>query len=142
MPFTLKGVATMANKIRAISSKFPDDVASALYYEANIEMTEAKRRCPRSPGGGTLRASGFVADPERKGRNIIVVLGFGGAASDYAEAVHEHLSEHSPPSWQGKEELDWTIPGTGPKFLEGPLKESAPYMGKRIAARINLRNIA
>ncbi len=138
MPFKLTGVAEMARKIQSISSKLPYSAAAALRMEAEIEMTEAKRRCPRSPGGGTLRASGFVAEPTQEGRKISVVLGFGGAARDYAVAVHEHLSEHSPPSWQGKEELDWTIPGTGPKFLEGPLKESAPHMGNRIARRMAL----
>lgn len=138
MPFKLTGVAEMARRVQAISSKLPYSVGAAIYHEANIEMTEAKRRCPRSPGGGTLRASGHVQDPEYLGTNISVTLGFGGAASDYAVAVHEHLSEHSPPSWRGKEDLDWTIPGTGPKFLEGPLKESKPFMAARIAKRIAL----
>lgn len=139
MPFKLIGVAEMSARIRAISAKFPDDVAAALYHEANIEMTEAKRRTPRAPGGGTLRESGHVQDPVRDGRNISVTLAFGGAAKDYALAVHEHLSEHSPPSWRHKEDIDWTVPGTGPKFLEGPLKESKPYMAARIAKRITFK---
>lgn len=136
MPLQLKGVAAMANKIHAVSAKFKYDVPAALYYEANVIMTESKKRCPRSPDGGTLRASGHVQDPVVQGKRISVTMGYGGAASDYAVAVHEHLSEHSPPSWRHKEDIDWTIPGTGPKYLEGPIKEAVPGLKGRIAQRL------
>lgn len=123
-----------------VADKFPDKVGAALYKEAQIEMTEAKRRCPVSKGGGTLRASGMVHEPQRFGKTVFVVLSFGGAAIDYAVAVHEHLSEHSPPSWVAAEAngdgIHWTSAGTGPKFLESVLNESRSNMASRIAARL------
>lgn len=148
------GVREMQAKLKQIVDKFPDRVAAAIRVEAEIEMTEAKRRCPVGPVGakrrpgevpGTLRASGMVHDPVRKGRNISVLLSFGGGAQDYAIAVHEHLSEHSPPSWVAAEEsgygIHWNAAGTGPKFLEGPLNESRPYMAERIARRVQLSKL-
>lgn len=142
-PSRLLGVKEFVSTLRRIAAKFPDKVAAAIYYEAQIEMTEAKRRCPVSPHGGDLRASGFVHEPERgRGRTISVTLSFGGAAMPYALAVHEHLSEHSPLSWRIAENVGtgvrWTVPGTGPKFLESVLNESRESMPGRIAARVHL----
>lgn len=110
----------MAARLRALASKFPDDVAKAMYKEAQIEMTESKRRVPVDTG--VLRASGFVQEPERKGSNISVTLSYGGAAETYAIIVHEDLEAHHRVGQA--------------KYLESVLKESAPFMKQRIAARI------
>lgn len=130
----MKGATGMVAKIRAIAKKFPDRVASAQYAEAQIEMTEAKRRTPVSPVPapkgvvpGTLRASGMVHEPERRGRSIKTTLSFGGpgsGAEDYAVIQHENLDfEHT----------------TGQaKYLESVLNESAPYMAQRLARRLKL----
>lgn len=138
----LRGGTAMANKLRDIAKRFPDRVASAIYMEANSIMSKSKRLCPVAPDGGTLRASGTVHKPERKGRQISVLMSYGGAAQDYAIAVHEHLSEHSPPSWIIAEEtgrgINWNADGTGPKFLEIPINEAMPGMLQRLAARIHL----
>lgn len=146
MKGVLKGVKEMQAVLRKIVEKFPDRVAAAIFLEASIELSEAKRRCPVAPDGGTLRASGRVHEPVRSGNNISVTLSFGGGAIDYAIAVHEHLSEHSPPSWIAAEEsgsgIHWNAAGTGPKFLEGPLNESRPHMGARIAQRVHFGRAA
>lgn len=138
----MKGVNEMITLIKRIGEKFPDRVASAIYVEAEIVMTEAKRRTPVAKNGGTLRASGQVHDPERHGRSISVLMSFGGAADAYAIAVHEHLSEHSPPSWIAAEEggmgVTWRVAGTGPKYLEGPINEAMPTMASKLAARLHL----
>lgn len=130
----------MVEKLKALAAQFPDRVAKAIYTEAQIIMTESKRRCPVAPDGGTLRASGMVHEPERHGRDISVMMSYGGGAIDYAIAVHEHLSEHSPPSWVEAERsgsgIHWTTPGTGPKFLEGPINEAQPTLGVKIAERV------
>jgi hypothetical protein len=136
----MHGAKEMVAKLKEIAAKFPDRVAAAIYLEAQIEMTEAKRRTPVSPTAaefkamgrsmpkglvpGTLRASGSVAEPVRSGRNISVTLSFGGAAIDYAIVQHERLDFHHT---------------TGQaKFLESVLNESRPHMNARIAARIHL----
>jgi hypothetical protein len=122
----MRGAHEMIEKLRQIAAKFPDRVAAALYQEAQIEMTEAKRRTPVDTG--TLRASGQVAQPARSGRNISVTLSFGGAAADYAIYVHENLEAHHRVGQA--------------KFLESTLDESAPHMAARIAARVQLNEAA
>lgn len=122
MKFALKGSKEMQERIRRIAKAFPDRVAAALYQEAQIEMTESKRRVPVDTG--TLRASGFVAEPVRKGRNISVTLSYGGAAEDYAIPVHENLEAFHRIGQA--------------KYLESVLNESAPHMAGRVAARVHL----
>jgi len=122
----VRGAREMMERLWQIAAKFPDRVGAALYQEAQIEMTEAKRRTPVATGA--LRASGRVAVPVRRGQNISVTLSFGGAAIDYAIYVHENLD-----AWHG-------IPpfhGGQAKFLESVLTESAPYMAARIARRVH-----
>lgn len=122
------GVNEMVFKLRELASKFPDRVASAIYKEAQIEMTEAKRRTPvdttaHAPHPGQLRASGGVMEPERHGRNISVTLYFGGGAVDYAIYVHEILENFHPVGQA--------------KFLESTLNESRPYMLGRLGKRLH-----
>lgn len=124
----MRGASQMSAILKNIANNFPDHVAAALYYEAGIEMTEAKRRCPvdvtpPTPHPGQLRASGFVHQPVRRGRMISVTLSFGGLADDYAIYVHENLDAHHPVGQA--------------KFLESTLVESQPYMGERIARRVH-----
>lgn len=128
------GAREMAAKLRNFAKKFPDRVASALYMEAQIEMTESKRRCPVSPTPaprgvvpGTLRASGTVHPPVREGRNISVTLSYGGAAEAYAVVQHENPDYvHTTGQW---------------KYLESVLRESRAYMAARIARRLQLNRL-
>lgn len=126
MPFSLKGTAAMAQNLRRLAAKFPTEVEKALYQEAQIEMTESKRRVPVDTG--TLRASGFVMEPVRQGRNISVTLAYGGQAEGYAVIVHEDLGAFHR--------------NGSAKYLESVLKESAPHMRERIARRVKLNEIA
>ena len=130
----MSGQKGMTATLKKIAAKFPDRVAAAIYQEAQIEMTESKRRCPVSPlpapAGvvpGTLRNSGQVGRPARQGNNISVTLAYGGAAEDYAIVQHENLDFHHT---------------TGQaKFLESVLNESRPYMAGRIARRVDLNRM-
>jgi hypothetical protein len=92
----------------------------ALYEEAQIEMIEAKRLTPVRYGH--LRDSGFVQPPTFSGRKIAVALSFGNASVDYAWYVHEDPDAlHRVGQW---------------KFLEEPVRASAPHMAGRVAARM------
>lgn len=128
----VKGPREMVDALKKVADKFPDRVAAALYMEAQIEMTEAKRRCPvdvsrHAPHPGQLRNSGRVHEPVRKGRHISVTLSFGGAAIDYAVYVHENPDAfHRVGQW---------------KYLESVLNESRPYMAERIGRRIHLNTM-
>jgi len=119
----IRGWEEMRGNILRFANKFPKRVASAMYVEAEVEMTESKRRVPVEHG--TLRASGFVDQPKQKGRNISVVLSYGGAAEDYAIVQHERLDFNHPRGGQAK-------------YLESVLNESRPYMAARIARRLML----
>lgn len=132
-------VGNLVEGLKKIAAKFPDRVAAAIYQEAQIEMTESKRRVPVSPTAaqaramgrstkgvipGTLRASGMVHPPERHGKHVSVTLSYGaGPSRDYAVPQHEHLEYHHT---------------TGQaKYLESVLNESRGSMAARIAARIH-----
>ncbi len=120
MPLT--GVAAMKGKVLNFKQHFPDKVLRALNQEAEIELTEAKRRTPVDTGA--LRASGFVQAATRRWRSMVVTIGFGGAAETYAIYVHENLEAFHRIGQA--------------KFLESTLKESAPYMLERLARRFQI----
>ncbi len=133
----------MSATLMAIKRAFPDAVLNALRLEAEIEMTESKRRCPVSPTAaqfkamrrsrpkglkpGTLRASGGVANPVREVSRLYVKMGYGGAAKDYAVVQHERLDFHHT---------------TGQAlYLSSVINESRPYMGARIAKRVQVTDL-
>lgn len=99
------GVEEMRAAIDNLAGIFPDKVVKAVHLEGEYVMTDSKRNYV-PVDLGVLRSSGFVNPPVRSGKEVSVTIGFGGAASAYALAVHEHPSTHSPPSWQGKSVAD------------------------------------
>ncbi len=119
---SIKGAAEMEAKIKAAVSSLSLRAKKALYIEAQIEMTESKRRVPVDTG--VLRNSGQVSLPVQEGRKISVTLSYGGAAADYAVPVHENLEAFHKVGQA--------------KYLESVLDESAPHMAERLASRINL----
>jgi hypothetical protein len=121
----LLGATTLRDKLAAMRGIIPIEVSRALYEEAQIEMTEAKRRTPWE--FGVLKGSGIVRKPVVNGREISVQLEFGGPAEAYAIYVHENL-EALHPHGQAK-------------FLESTLLESAPHMAGRIGRRIRLTDV-
>lgn len=146
--FKLEGTKRMKAKIDRIARDFPDAMAAALKIEAELIMAASKKHYV-PVDEGTLRNSGTVSDPERSGKDISVRLGFGGAADDYAVAVHETPSIHDPPTWRGKE-VKFGPGERGRKYLEKPLLaaiDGSPEpgggggggMAERIAARVEER---
>lgn len=121
----MSGASEMIRTLKRIADRFPDRVGRAIYQEAQIEMTESKRRVPVDTG--VLRASGMVSLPEREGRNISVTLSYGGAAEDYAIPVHENLEAHHT---NGQA-----------KYLESVLNESRQHMAERIGRRVDLNKM-
>lgn len=117
--------------VRRIAAAYPDRVAAALYQEAQIEVTEMKRRCPvdvtaHAPHPGNLRNSIHAEEPERDGKKISVTIATG-AQAPYALYVHENPDAFHPVG-------QW-------KFMESVLNESRPYMAARIANRIHLNGL-
>lgn len=117
---TVTGLEAMQARLRQMAAGVPLQAGAALRAEAEIEMTEAKRRTPVDTGA--LRGSGHVTGPTVAWRDIAVVLAFGGVAAGYAIVVHEDLAAFHP---RGQA-----------KFLESVIRESAPHMAARVARRM------
>lgn len=136
MPFEFKGSKAMQRKLKRIADKTPDRVKAALRIEAELIMAKSKQE--HVPVDlGTLRSSGFVNDAERRGKNVSVTMGYGGAASAYALAIHETPSKHDPPSWKGKD-VEFHPEGRSSKYLEIPFYEALEGMDERIAKRLDV----
>lgn len=119
----IEGLDQLQRKLDALAQGLGAEVGHALRAEAEIEMTEAKRRTPVLTG--VLKGSGHVTGPTWRGREVTVELKFGGPAAPYAVAVHENLE-----AFHKNGEA---------KFLERPLMESAPHLAARVARRIKLQ---
>lgn len=126
----LEGVPEMIRKIREVQKLYPDRVKQALAVEAEIEVTEAKKRTPvytgpTGPGKpipGLLRASVHQDGPHREGHRIYTKIVAGGAAGAYAIPQHENL-EYFHEVGQAK-------------YIESVILESRPFMAARIVARL------
>ena len=138
MGLRIEGLDALQARLKKSGKNAARDLARGLTVEADQIMTAAKRITPVAPGGNTLRSSGHVKPAVIKARSASVILGFGGAASDYAQAVHEFPSRFSPPSWQGKTSLNWNAAGTGAKFLEKPVNAAKKGFGRRVARHLDL----
>ncbi len=121
--FRIAGVKALVANLTGIAAATPKNIAAALYREAQIEMTESKKRVPVDTGA--LRASGVVQKPVFDGKNISVTLGYGGPSVDYAFKVHEDLQAFHKVGQA--------------KYLESVILESAPHLAERIAKRIDLK---
>ena len=103
--------------MKAYKGKLKLAVSRAMRQEGETTMTEAKSETPVETGA--LRASGLVDGPHTEGDVIILELGFGGSASDYALIVHERMDVHHP---VGKA-----------KYLEDPCMRMADRLPNAIA---------
>jgi hypothetical protein len=133
--FQLSGTDPMIKRIARLARAFGLKVEKSLKEEADEIMTTSKNDFV-PVDEGELRESGQVQQ-KRNGASVTVILSYGNDDIPYAVAVHEHLSEASPPSWRN------TVvrfgPGNrGPKYLEIPLMEAAPKLPKSLARKLTL----
>jgi len=142
----VEGIDILVKTLRDMGDRVREIYGVALYQEGLVVAAEARRVCPVAPHGssaGVLRDTIQTHEAEVSENNITVAITAGGPATPYAIAVHEHLSESSPPSWKKAEAsgkgIHWNAAGTGPKFIEKPLLAMKQTMGDRIAARVQGR---
>ena len=103
-------------KMQAFAKRMPAAVGGAFYREAQRVMRAA---IPKTPvEHSRLRGTAYVSPP--MGDEQTVELGFGTA---YAVPVHENTDP----------DVNWTAPGTGPKFLEKAIDETDSGRLDRIA---------
>jgi len=141
--FTVHGLQQAAQGLEGIPKKVRDSVGRELFQFAEEVMAVSKTRVPVKTG--TLMNTGHVDPPVNEATSVFVTFGYGGPAAPYALYVHEALEGAVPPnpawSWAkaaaaGKQ-IQWTRPGSGPKYLENPLKEKQDELPARIKAAIH-----
>ncbi len=120
----LENVEAAVRGLFEMSSGVQKAAARGLYQFADgVVMTESKERyVPWEEG--ILRDSGFVELPQVERDTISVLMGFGGAAQDYARVQHEDLSFNHPR-------------GGGAKYLEKPMLANAPRLPGFIRDEVN-----
>lgn len=133
----MRGLPQAVKKLRRLAERYPDRIMRAVYRRAEAVMTRSKNEFV-PVDKGILRNSGHVGTVQRQGRIVSVTMSYGGAAKAYAIAVHEHLSEHSPPSWRKGTVVHFSPAGRGPKYLERPLFEALRTMAEDIAADLRV----
>ena len=88
-------------------------------------MTDSKEVVPVLTGA--LMNTGKVFLPVEDATSITVDLGYGDESVDYALIVHEELQ--SPKG----NPINWTRPGSGPKYLQNPFDAKSDQLAPRIA---------
>jgi hypothetical protein len=124
--FTIDGLAGFRSKVQSAAANLPQNLGKALYQFGEEVMAVSKERVPVDTGA--LMGSGFVTPPEHSGSVISVTVGYGGPSVNYALAVHEDMNP----------KRHWRRPGSGPKFLENPLKEKQNELRQRAADGVKL----
>lgn len=120
----------LEKRLRAIEKDVPDEMHEARKEAAKDLLERVRFRTPKgpAPGGGDLRDDLNVSHGPKESR-----VGFSpGLSSDYAMVQHEggwlnYMGTEGP-----KDIENYTTPGTGPKFLEGPMLENRPRYKKQI----------
>lgn len=118
--FFINGVGQMQRAIRLVTEKFPDGVGQALYEEMKIEAKASQARTPYLTHA--LQLTHTVEKPVKANRTTYVSITVGGVEAPYAVYVHE--------------DPDAVHPHGEYKFLEKTLRESRPFMGERVARRL------
>jgi hypothetical protein len=87
-------------------------IGSAAYIRADMEHTQ-----PLIPVGitGNLRASWFVTPYKGAKKTIGLIMGF---SANYAVYVHEMMESSLGNA------INWSRPGSGPKFFESAIKRN------------------
>ena len=146
--FEIHGMEELKQKLASLGPKAMRFVGTALEKEAQVLKEKATLRCPKDinkGGTGHLRQSHWVQKPVVSGNEVSVTIHAGGGdPAPYAIAVHEHLSQYSPPSWKAAEAsghgINWSVPNTGPKWLENTIHEAVPELAEKIGRRIDSWN--
>lgn len=115
----IEALTAIMAKGRAETAKV---VGKALAEEARIVMRESLQEVPVRDG--FLKGSAEVKEPKFSNGLVKVTMGYGGAASQYAEIVH-----NGP-------ERNWTRSGSKSHFLSDPLAAATPRIGAGLARRL------
>ena len=132
----VQGTEKLLAQLAKLRSVAPVAIAAALYEEGEgvIDLAVDKY-VPKDQG--QLAGSHFVNFPVVSPAGIRVVLGFGGAAAPYAEAVHENprAGKTGGVSPSGRRYRTWAKVGEW-QYLEKAMVERARHLPRRLGVRI------
>ena len=127
----------------AFGDRFLEAAANLVYQKQELIMTDSKANYV-PVDQSTLQGSGYVEPPVIGTGVISCRSAYGGPASAYAIAIHEHLSKSSPRSWKIAEAQGRHVHFTqgGPKYLELPFMAGTAdfdaYMADGLAEALGL----
>lgn len=130
----LEGIDENIARLDAIDHGLLLEVEKVLYTRAELIMARSKNEFV-PVDLGVLKDSGYVQRPVRRGLDIEVTLGFGGAAQAYAMRQHEDLELHHPPLKSRKGHIGSQV--GGPKYLERPMTEEEDHVYEALESAID-----
>jgi len=125
----MKGQAELRNLLKSAGDDAPKVLGQALSEEAQIMMRDSQKLVPHADG--TLMSSGVVEPPQINGKSVVVRLGYGGAASKYAERQHDDLNLNHPDPRNSKSRASGQ-----PKYLEEPVRARMDDLQKNLLERV------
>jgi hypothetical protein len=128
MNFKVDDLEEFINKLKDAKLKARENVKKEMYQFAEEVMTDSKQVVPVETGA--LMNTGKVLEPVEDTTSITVDLGYGDESVNYALYVHEELQ--SPKG----NPINWTRPGSGPKYLQNPFDAKSDQLPPRIAKAI------
>ena len=153
--FDISGLDGLKEAFASIPEKVRQGASVGLYQHAEVVMTASKQVVPvltgalmgsghvgKHAGDGQGVEEGFVYE---EGSQLMIDVGYGGPSAGYALYVHEDLVGDHPlnPNWSwakaeaaGKA-IQFTRPGSGPKYLENPWKEHLDELPGRIGKGVS-----
>lgn len=113
----------LQRRCTSVRNHFPAYTGKALFEEIDeVEVPECQKEVPYKTGA--LHDTIHAAGPFYNNGWVSATIGAGNEDVDYAIKVHEDLDAFHP---RGKA-----------KFIEDPLFQSRPFIGARLAARMDL----
>lgn len=129
----VEGLNSLKQKIASLHPKYESGIISTLNLSGAVIIGHiGDERIPVDLAG--LRNSGRSEVVKEK-KLFRLQLTYGGAAAPYAEAVHEHPSDTSPPSWRDSE-VTFSPAGTGPKYLELGVQDKTDEVLEDLASAV------
>lgn len=143
--FTLTGIESLKTKLIQLTNQMKQNAAQSALDEAKDIRDLAREYCPEDTGKlkDSIQIVESTGTGVGQGRNqqgqftsdavITVTVKAGGPDIPHALAVHEHPSQHDPPSWDG---VNVHFTKGGPKFLERAMKDVSSGMVQRMGNRV------
>ena len=118
----VKGMDIVLGNLNREIMKIQERSMAGLIESAMLIRRDMEKTQPLIPlDTGNLRASWFVTE-YKKEKKFGLIMGF---SANYAVFVHEMVD-------RGSKKINWSRPGSGPKFLEEALKRNTEQILKII----------